>query len=52
MFLCGKSETAEKSVRKIRDEFGWEAVDMGSAEAARAIELLCMLWCVPGFLRD
>jgi hypothetical protein len=22
---------------------------MGTAEAARAIEPLCMLWCIPGF---
>ena len=34
------------------DEFGWEVADMGSAEAARAIEPLCMLWCLPGFLRN
>lgn len=26
--------------------------DMGKAEAARAIEPLCMLWCIPGFLRN
>ena len=25
---------------------------MGKAEGARAIEPLCMLWCVPGFLRN
>ena len=24
----------------------------GGAEAARAIEPLCMLWCIPGFLRN
>jgi len=33
-------------------EFGWETVDMGKIEAARAIEPLCMLWCIPGFLRN
>jgi hypothetical protein len=26
-------------------------MDMGKAEAARAIEPLCMLWCIPA-LRD
>jgi len=26
--------------------------DMGGAGAARAIEPLCMLWCIPGFLRN
>jgi len=25
---------------------------MGKAEGARAIEPLCMLWCIPGFLRN
>jgi len=25
---------------------------MGSVEAARAIEPLCMLWPIPGFLRN
>ena len=32
--------------------FGWETEDMGSAEAARAIEPLCILWCIPGFARN
>jgi predicted dinucleotide-binding enzyme len=52
MFICGNSEAAKKSVGGILDEFGWEVADMGSAEAARAIEPLCMLWCIPGFLRN
>jgi 8-hydroxy-5-deazaflavin:NADPH oxidoreductase len=30
-------------------QFGWETEDMGSVEAARAIEPLAMLWCIPGF---
>jgi len=25
---------------------------MGQVEPARAIEPLCMLWCIPGFLRN
>jgi 8-hydroxy-5-deazaflavin:NADPH oxidoreductase len=25
---------------------------MGTVEAARAIEPLCILWCIPGFLRN
>jgi hypothetical protein len=25
---------------------------MGTVEAARAIEPLCMLWCIPGFQRN
>jgi hypothetical protein len=31
---------------------GRETADMGAAEAARAIEPLCILWCIPGFLRQ
>jgi predicted dinucleotide-binding enzyme len=52
MFICGNDEAAKKSVRGILDQFAWETADMGSAEAARAIEPLCMLWCIPGFLRN
>ena len=52
MFICGNDEAAKKIVSGILDQFGWETVDMGKAEAARAIEPLCMLWCIPGFLRN
>lgn len=52
MFICGNDEAAKQIVRGILDQFGWESADMGSAEAARAIEPLCMLWCIPGFLRN
>ena len=52
MFLCGNDEGAKKTVSQILDRFGWEPMDMGKAEAARAIEPLCMLWCIPGFLRN
>jgi hypothetical protein len=52
MFICGNNDAAKKSVTAILDQFGWEAADMGSVEAARAIEPLCMLWCIPGFLRN
>jgi hypothetical protein len=52
MFICGNHEAAKKSVTKVLDEFGWETADMGNVEAARAIEPLCMLWCIPGFLRN
>lgn len=50
MFICGNSLHAKNSVREILDQFGWETEDMGSAESARAIEPLCMLWCIPGLL--
>jgi predicted dinucleotide-binding enzyme len=52
MFICGNHHTAKQIVKGILDQFGWETADMGSAEAARAIEPLCMLWCIPGFLRN
>jgi predicted dinucleotide-binding enzyme len=52
MFICGNDDAAKKTVNTILDQFGWEAADMGKAEAARAIEPLCILWCIPGFLRN
>jgi len=52
MFICGNNQAAKQMVGKILDQFGWETADMGAAEAARAIEPLCMLWCIPGFLRN
>jgi hypothetical protein len=52
MFICGNDEASKKAVSGILDQFGWETADMGKAEAARAIEPLCMLWCIPGFLRN
>jgi predicted dinucleotide-binding enzyme len=52
MFICGNDEDAKKIVETILDQFGWETADMGKAEAARAIEPLCVLWCIPGFLRN
>ncbi|HTV61885.1 MAG TPA: NAD(P)-binding domain-containing protein [Verrucomicrobiae bacterium] len=52
MFICGNDDTAKKIATGILDQFGWEVADMGKAAAARAIEPLCMLWCIPGFLRN
>jgi predicted dinucleotide-binding enzyme len=52
MFICGNDEAAKKKVTGILEQFGWETADMGGVEAARAIEPLCMLWCIPGFLRN
>lgn len=51
MFICGNDEDAKKTVIGILDSFGWETEDMGKAEAARPIESLCILWCIPGFIR-
>lgn len=52
MFYCGNDAGAKATVTRILDQFGWDGVDMGGALAARAIEPLAMLWCIPGFLED
>ena len=49
MFICGNDDVAKAEVGEILEVFGWEVADMGQAEAARAIEPLCMLWCILGF---
>jgi 8-hydroxy-5-deazaflavin:NADPH oxidoreductase len=49
MFICGNRDAAKAEVREILDRFGWDTEDLGAAEAARAIEPLCILWCIPGF---
>jgi 8-hydroxy-5-deazaflavin:NADPH oxidoreductase len=49
MFICGNKESAKAEVRALLDSFLWESADMGTAVAARAIEPLCILWCIPGF---
>jgi predicted dinucleotide-binding enzyme len=52
MFICGNNAAAKQAVTRILDQFGWETEDMGPAEAARAIEPLCMLWCIPGLANN
>lgn len=52
MFYCGNDDSAKAEVARILDQFGWEALDMGSAQAARAIEPLSQLWCIPGFRQN
>jgi len=52
MFICGNNENAKKEVSKILDQFGWETADFGMVESARAIEPLCMLWCIPGLTKN
>jgi len=49
MFICGNNEAAKAEVTSILDLFGWETEDMGKVTAARAIEPLSILWCIPGF---
>jgi len=50
MFICGNEPAAKKQVEDILELFGFEVVDCGKVEGARAIEPLCILWCIPGFL--
>ena len=52
MFICGNDAAAKKLVAGICEQFGWESLDLGAMEAARAIEPLCILWCIPGFLMN
>lgn len=48
MFICGNDAGAKGEVKQILEKFGWDTADMGAIEAARAIEPLCMLYCIPG----
>ncbi|HUN66308.1 MAG TPA: NAD(P)-binding domain-containing protein [Bacteroidota bacterium] len=52
MFICGNDAAAKRQAGEILLKFGWEIEDLGGAEAARAIEPLAMLWCIPGFLKN
>lgn len=52
MFICGNDPAAKGTVRSILDQFGWDTEDMGGAASARAIEPLCILWCLNGFLHN
>jgi 8-hydroxy-5-deazaflavin:NADPH oxidoreductase len=52
MFIAGNDAAAKAQVTQLLDAFGWDTEDMGRAAAARAIEPLAMLWCIPGLLRN
>jgi hypothetical protein len=52
MFICGNDDGAKAVTTQILEQFGWETADMGKVEAARAIEPLCMLWCILGFTKN
>ena len=52
MFICGNNENAKNEVSEIVDKFGFEVEDLGMANAASVIEQLCILWCIPGLLRN
>lgn len=52
MFICGNDDGAKKQVSDVLQKFGFDVEDMGMVESARAVETLCMLWCIPGFLKN
>lgn len=52
MFICGNNPQAKKQVQDFLTAFQWETFDCGMIEASRAIEPLCMLWCIPGFVHN
>jgi predicted dinucleotide-binding enzyme len=52
MFICGNHQAARADVARLVEDFGHEVWDMGTAKAARAIEPLVVLWCIPGFLHN
>jgi predicted dinucleotide-binding enzyme len=52
MFYCGNDAEAKAFVARVLDRFGWQGADMGTAAAARAIEPLAQLWCIPGFRQN
>jgi predicted dinucleotide-binding enzyme len=52
MFICGNDRAARAEVADLVARFGHDVHDMGTAKAARSIEPLVVLWCIPGFLRN
>ncbi len=52
MFIAGNDADAKAQVTQLLGAFGWDSEDMGRAAAARAIEPLAMLWCIPGLARN
>lgn len=52
MFICGNDAAAKEETRRLLDQVGWDTEDAGMVEGARAIEPLCMLWCIPGMLKN
>jgi predicted dinucleotide-binding enzyme len=52
MFICGNDAGAKQQTTELLTQFGWDSLDCGAVEGARAIEPLCILWCIPGFVRN
>lgn len=43
-YVCGDDEAAKRTMMRLAEEIGFEAVDCGSLKAARFTEALAMLW--------
>lgn len=52
MFIAGNDAAAKAQVTAFLATIGWETEDCGTAAGARAIEPLCILWCIPGFRQN
>lgn len=52
MIICGNDEGAKKVTGQLLKSIGWDYEDFGSVKSARAIEPLCILWCIPGFINN
>lgn len=52
MFIGGDDEAAKAEVRALCEQFGHDVWDLGTAKAARGIEPLCIVWCLPGFRQN
>ena len=52
MFIAGDDAPAKAVVTDLLTQFGWDTADMGRSTSGRAIEPLCMLWCLPGILNN
>ena len=50
MWICGNDAAAKRAVTALLENLGWKSIiDAGPVEAACAIELLCIPWCLIGF---
>jgi predicted dinucleotide-binding enzyme len=52
MFICGDNAAAKAETADLLRQLGWEAADFGGSKSARAIEPLCMLWCIPAMAEN
>lgn len=52
MFICGNDAGAKNDTAELLKSLGWGYEDFGGVKSARAIEPLCILWCIPGMLRN